>query len=126
MTDGGWYAQLIDKETTAQLRSWDRSSASASGSRRPGSSASRASSSGASRLSAISYADAFFTTGVPSPLTTTLHSGWNSSEQFRRTLHPRSPYITDFFATPMQQQVLSRSASSTSVSTRRRPSRLVD
>merc|ERR1719163_1013153 len=104
MTDGGWYAQLIDKETTAQLRSYDRQFA-----RR------RGSSSGQSRLSAISYADAFFTTGVPSPLTTTVHSGWNSSEQFRRTLHPRSPYITDFFSTPMQQQVLSRSASSTSV-----------
>merc|ERR1719326_2044647 len=122
MTDGGWYAQLIDKEITAQLRS--TSSFDRQGPRRPASSASRASSS--SRLSAISYADAFFTTGVPSPLTTTVHSGWNSSEQFRRTLHPRSPYITDSFITPMQQQVLSRSASSTSVASRRRPSRLVD
>merc|ERR1719326_2791088 len=123
MTDGGWYAQLIDKETTAQLRSYDRQGQWA---RRPGSSASRASSSGASRLSAISYADAFFTTGVPSPLTTTLHSGWNSSEQFRRTLHPRSQYIADSFPTPMQQQVLSRSASSTSLSSRRRRSRIAD
>jgi hypothetical protein len=121
MTDGGWYAQLIDKEITGQLRSFDRM---AGPGRRPGSSASRASSS--SRLSAVSYADAFFTTGVPSPLTTTLHSGWNSSEQFRRTLHPRSPYITDFMSTPMQQQVLSRSVSEKSLSSRRRRSRLLD
>jgi hypothetical protein len=121
MTDGGWYAQLIDKETTAFLRTYAQERP---GPRRPGSSASRASSS--SRLSAVSYADAFFTTGVPSPLTTTVHSGWNSSEQFRRTLHPRSPYITDFISTPMQQQVLSRSASSTSLSSRRRRSRLLD
>ena len=122
MTDGGWYAQLIEKETREQLRSWERARA---GNRRPGSSASRASSL-SSHFSAISYADAFFTTGVPSPLTTTLYSGWNSSEQFRRTLHPRSQYITDSFPTPMQQQVLSRSASSTSLSSRRRRSRIAD